>query len=72
MPRSERRKETVVAGAATVYTLFLFEAAGMAPRPDNPTKLRPEDIAHVIASMLALDDRGFVTDATVWATNPRW
>jgi 3-oxoacyl-[acyl-carrier protein] reductase len=53
-----------------VVTPF-FEAAGMAPRPDNPTKLHPEDIAHVVASMLALDDRGFVTEATVFATNPK-
>lgn len=37
----------------------------------NPTKLVSEDIAHVIASLLQLDDRGFVTDAAVWATNPR-
>lgn len=29
VPRSVRRKETVVAGAATAYTLFLFDAAGM-------------------------------------------
>jgi 3-oxoacyl-[acyl-carrier protein] reductase len=53
-----------------VVTPF-FEAAGMAPRADNPTKLHPEDIAHVVASMLALDDRGFVTEATVFATNPK-
>jgi 3-oxoacyl-[acyl-carrier protein] reductase len=53
-----------------VVTPF-FEAAGMGPRADNPTKLHPEDIAHVIASMLALDDRGFVTEATVFATNPK-
>lgn len=53
-----------------VVTPF-FEAAGMPARADNPTKLRPEDIAHVIVSMLALDDRGFVTEATVFATNPR-
>jgi 3-oxoacyl-[acyl-carrier protein] reductase len=38
---------------------------------NNPTKLRGEDIAHVICSMLELEDRGFVTEATVWATNPR-
>jgi 3-oxoacyl-[acyl-carrier protein] reductase len=53
-----------------VVTPF-FESAGMGARPDNPTKLHPEDIAHVIASVLALDDRGFVTAATVFATNPR-
>ncbi|HVT44298.1 MAG TPA: SDR family NAD(P)-dependent oxidoreductase [Thermoanaerobaculia bacterium] len=33
-------------------------------------KLRPEDIAHAIVSMLTMHDRGFVTDVTVWATNP--
>ena len=52
-----------------VLTPF-FESAGMGARDDNPTKLHPEEIAHVIASMLALDDRGFVTEASVWATNP--
>jgi 3-oxoacyl-[acyl-carrier protein] reductase len=53
-----------------VVTPF-FEAAGMGARPDNPTKLHAEDIAHVIVSVLALDDRGFVTEATVFATNPK-
>lgn len=38
---------------------------------NNPTKLHSEDIAHVICSMLELEDRGFVTEATVWATNPK-
>ena len=33
-------------------------------------KLRPSEIAHVAVSMLELDDRGFITDASVWATNP--
>jgi len=37
----------------------------------NETKLRPSEIAHVLASMLEMDDRGFVTDTTVWATNPK-
>jgi 3-oxoacyl-[acyl-carrier protein] reductase len=36
----------------------------------NPTKLVADDIAHVVCAMLELEDRGFVTDATVWATNP--
>jgi 3-oxoacyl-[acyl-carrier protein] reductase len=53
-----------------VVTPF-FESAGLGSRPDNPTKLHAEDIAHVIASVLALDDRGFVTEATVFATNPK-
>ena len=33
-------------------------------------KLRPLEIAHAIRSMLEMDDRGFVTDLTVFATNP--
>jgi len=37
----------------------------------NPTKLVSTDIAHMIEAMLAMDDRGFVTNAMVWATNPK-
>lgn len=33
-------------------------------------KLRPSEIAHLIVSLLEMDDRGFVTDLAVWATNP--
>lgn len=40
-------------------------------RADNPSKLHAQDIAHLIASMLEIDDRGFVTDSTIWATNPK-
>ena len=40
-------------------------------RPDNPTKLHPSDIARLIAGMLEIEDRGFVTESTIWATNPR-
>jgi len=40
-------------------------------KPDNPSKLHASDIAHLIASMLEMDDRGFVTDSTMWATNPK-
>lgn len=37
----------------------------------NGTKLRASEIAHAIKAMLEMDDRGFITDLTVWATNPR-
>ena len=40
-------------------------------KPDNPTKLHPSDIARLIAGMLETEDRGFVTESTIWATNPR-
>jgi len=37
----------------------------------NPTKLQAGEIAHMIKAMLEMDDRGFVTNAMVWATNPK-
>jgi 3-oxoacyl-[acyl-carrier protein] reductase len=40
-------------------------------RPDNPTKLHASDIAWLIVSMLEGEDRGFVTESTIWATNPK-
>ncbi len=70
--RAELRKSNVrvmQVNPSEVQTNF-FETAG-APRTTNETKLFSEDIAHTICSMLAMEDRGFVTDATVWATNPR-
>lgn len=46
--------------------------AGRAPRVGtNPSKLVSEDIAQLITSLLALDDRGFTPDVEMWATNPR-
>ena len=36
----------------------------------KPRKLQAEDIAGAIAAMLAMDDRAFVTEMSVWATNP--
>ena len=40
-------------------------------RPDNPTKLQAEDVGQLIVSMLETPDRGFVTESTIWATNPK-
>jgi 3-oxoacyl-[acyl-carrier protein] reductase len=39
--------------------------------PENASKLNASDIARLIASMLELDDHGFVTESTIWATNPQ-
>lgn len=36
----------------------------------NETKLRGQEIAHAIKAMLEMDDRGFIPELTVWATNP--
>ena len=52
-----------------VITEFATRAGG-AQEP-NPTKLHAEDIAHAIVSMLEMNDRGFTTELTVFATNPR-
>jgi 3-oxoacyl-[acyl-carrier protein] reductase len=39
-------------------------------RPFSERKLRSEEIAHATISMLEMDDRGFITELSVWATNP--
>jgi 3-oxoacyl-[acyl-carrier protein] reductase len=39
-------------------------------RPEQPNKLRGEEIAHAIKGALEMDDRGFIPELTVWATNP--
>ena len=44
---------------------------GMGERPHNPTKLQAEDVAQMMVDMLALPDRGFITESTLWATNPQ-
>ncbi len=72
--RAELRKHDIrvmQVNPSEVLTDFSANAGRAAARADNPTKLRAEDIAHVIAGMLELEERGFVTDTTVWATNPR-
>jgi len=37
----------------------------------NPSKLRPVEIAEAVVAMLSMDDRGFIPELTVWATNPK-
>ena len=45
-------------------------AAGLA-QPDNPTKLRGEEIAHMIRAALEMNDRGFTPELSIFATNPK-
>lgn len=47
-----------------------FAAAAGYDQEAHPRKLVASDIAEVVVAMLALPDRGFVTEASVWATNP--
>jgi 3-oxoacyl-[acyl-carrier protein] reductase len=37
----------------------------------NDTKLRGEDVAHAVRAVLEMNDRGFTTEVTVFATNPK-
>jgi 3-oxoacyl-[acyl-carrier protein] reductase len=40
--------------------------------PDhNPSKLQAEDVAQAMVDMLEMPDRGFITETTLWATNPK-
>ncbi|MDC6470438.1 SDR family oxidoreductase [Flavobacteriales bacterium] len=39
-------------------------------REVQDNKLRPSEISHVIISAIQMDDRGFIPELNVWATNP--
>ena len=39
-------------------------------REEQPNKLRSEDLAQLILSCLELDDRSFIPEVSLWATNP--
>jgi 3-oxoacyl-[acyl-carrier protein] reductase len=70
--RQELRKHNIrvmLVNPSEVQTDFVLNS-GRDPRPYNETKLQSSEIAHTILSMLSMEDRGFITEATVWATNP--
>ena len=69
--RAELRKHNVrvmLVNPSEVVTNF-FETAGL-PQVANDSKLRGEEIAHAVKSILEMDNRGFTTEITVFATNP--
>ncbi len=39
-------------------------------RDDSPNKLRPKEIADAVVGALRMDDRGFIPEFSVFATNP--
>ena len=70
--RYELRKHNIrvmLVNPSEVVTSFAA-AAGFAQK-DNPSKLRAEDIAHAVRGALEMNDRGFTTELTVFATNPQ-
>ncbi len=71
--RAELRPHNIrvmLVNPSEVQTHFL-ENSGREARPHNSTKLEAEEIAHTIISMLKMNERGFITEATVFATNPK-
>src|SRR5579863_10623742 len=69
--RAELRQHNVrviLVNPSEVLTDF-YPTAGLAQKA-NESKLRGEEIAHAVVSALEMDDRGFITELTVFATNP--
>ncbi len=71
--RAELRKHNIrvmQVNPSEVQTNFTPNS-GREARPYNESKLQATEIAHTIVSMLEMNDRGFITEATVFATNPK-
>src|SRR5262245_12137662 len=69
--RAELRKHNIrvmLVNPSEVVTNF-GAAAGIEQKV-NDSKLRASDIAHAVRAALEMDDRGFTTEVTVFATNP--
>ena len=47
-----------------------FGSSDRNERADTDKKLDSGDIAHTILSVITMDDKGFIPEVTVWATNP--
>jgi 3-oxoacyl-[acyl-carrier protein] reductase len=47
-----------------------FNDKNRTEREIQDNKLRPSEISHVIISAIQMDDRGFIPELNVWATNP--
>ena len=69
--RAELRKfnvRVILVNPSEVLTAFGDDEGK--ERNEVPNKLRSFEIAHTIVSALEMDDRGFIPEVTVWATNP--
>jgi len=70
--RAELRQHNVrvfLVNPSEVLTNF-YPTAGLAQK-ENATKLRAEDIAYMVKSVLEMDDRGFTPELSIFATNPQ-
>jgi 3-oxoacyl-[acyl-carrier protein] reductase len=71
--RAELRQynvRVILINPSEVQTDFVVNS-GREARSFNPTKLLSVDIAHTICAALEMEDRGFITELTVFATNPQ-
>jgi 3-oxoacyl-[acyl-carrier protein] reductase len=69
--RAELRKHNIrvmLVNPSEVITDF-FAANGLTQKA-NDSKLRGEEIAHAVRAALEMDDRGFIPELSVFATNP--
>ena len=69
--RAELRKHNIrvfLVNPSEVVTNF-GAVSGFAQK-DNASKLRPEDIAHMVKAVLEMNDRGFTPELSMFATNP--
>jgi 3-oxoacyl-[acyl-carrier protein] reductase len=70
--RGELRQHNIrvfLVNPSEVLTNFL-QTAGLSQK-ENATKLRGEEIAYVVKAILEMDDRGFVPEVSIFATNPK-
>jgi len=70
--RAELRKHNIrviLMNPSEVLTSFA-STVGLAQK-ENPTKLRSKEVADVVKAVLEMDDRGFVPEVSVFATNPK-
>ena len=69
--RAELRKHNVrVMQINPSEVITDFASAAGFEQTDHPSKLQSEDIAHMVKAVIEMDDRGFTTELTVFATNP--
>ena len=69
--RAELRKHNIrVMQVNPSEVLTNFAATAGFAQKANASKLRGEEIAHAVKAILEMDDRGFTTELSVFATNP--
>ena len=69
--QEELRKHNVrVIGINPSYVATAFNQSDRVERDEESNKLTSKEISHAILSTLQMDDRGFIPELTVFATNP--